>query len=348
MKLSTLIAIFLTPFISYTQDCSKMIVTSKSVSANCFDGDGKILLTKVDGGTGPYKYEWSNGYNAQNLQAKAGKYTVKVTDIKGCVKTVTDSILQPLKLRLTTTFTPIVCPGGLSHMENFIGGGTFPYTFYYFDRNNKPFISNTGNVGEGAYRVRVVDSRGCTMETVGFHYVIDTLTPMTIDETVVKPNNKNASNGSISISVNYGIPPYSYSWSNGAKTQNLKTIKAGTYLVNVTDKNGCVQSKSILVDYLKPNQSILDKQDTVVPKLGQNYPNPFKYSTVIEYVVPKHSKSYIDIKYSTYANFNLKYELDPEENKIEIEKEHLPAGIYYYRLIVDNKMIDSKKMIIKD
>jgi predicted heme/steroid binding protein len=51
-------------------------------------------------------------------------------------------------------------------------------------------------------------------------------------------NCKGASNGMVDLTVTGGIPDYSYKWTNGAITQDLKNVKAGTYRVVVTDNRG--------------------------------------------------------------------------------------------------------------
>lgn len=48
----------------------------------------------------------------------------------------------------------------------------------------------------------------------------------------------NSNTGSIDITPNGGTPPYTYSWSNGASTQDLNNIPAGTYTCTVTASNG--------------------------------------------------------------------------------------------------------------
>ncbi|MFM7727247.1 MAG: SprB repeat-containing protein, partial [Flavobacteriales bacterium] len=46
-------------------------------------------------------------------------------------------------------------------------------------------------------------------------------------------------NGSATVDVTGGLPPYTYSWSNGAGTQTISSLCVGTYTVTVTDANGC-------------------------------------------------------------------------------------------------------------
>ena len=46
----------------------------------------------------------------------------------------------------------------------------------------------------------------------------------------------------IDIDVAGGVPPYIYSWSNGAITQDLKNVISGRYSVLITDANNCTDS----------------------------------------------------------------------------------------------------------
>jgi hypothetical protein len=69
-----------------------------------------------------------------------------------------------------------------------------------------------------------------------------TYCPPTVVNVVINNVNNvrcyNTSTGSIDISASGGTPPYTYSWSNGATTQDLNNIPAGTYTCTVTSSNG--------------------------------------------------------------------------------------------------------------
>jgi gliding motility-associated-like protein len=54
--------------------------------------------------------------------------------------------------------------------------------------------------------------------------------------------------GVIDISISGGTPPYTYSWSNSATTEDLIDIVGGTYTVTVTDANGCTISDDFTVN----------------------------------------------------------------------------------------------------
>lgn len=133
-----------------------------------------------------------------------------------------------------------------------VNGGTAPFTYLW----NDPLAQNTSTatgLEAGVYEVTVVDSNQCTITQTVTVGQPDTLTISTFGP--IEPDCFGASNGEISSQAFGGTEPYSYLWNDpAAQTTDVATgLDAGTYVVEVTDANGC--------------------QDTAIWTLGQ--PSPF-------------------------------------------------------------------------
>lgn len=59
-------------------------------------------------------------------------------------------------------------------------------------------------------------------------------------------------NGSLTLQVANGTPPYQYAWNTGAATSMLNNLLEGTYIVTVTDANGCGSTESST--FIEPKQ----------------------------------------------------------------------------------------------
>ncbi len=60
--------------------------------------------------------------------------------------------------------------------------------------------------------------------------------------------------GSIDLSVSGGCAPYTYSWSNGASTEDINHLSAGTYTVTVTGNSGTTATASVTLT--EPNNAL--------------------------------------------------------------------------------------------
>ena len=88
----------------------------------------------------------------------------------------------------------------------------------------------------------ITDNVGCTGTFTEF---VDTqLDALDITGDIVSPVCTTAT-GSITIVVNGGTTPYSYSWSTGATTADLSSLFAGNYDLTVFDANGCVATDTL-------------------------------------------------------------------------------------------------------
>lgn len=98
-------------------------------------------------------------------------------------------------------------------------------------------------------------------------------TALSINANIVQPNLNNG--GSIEIIVSGGTPPYSYQWSNGAKTKNIQNLAGGIHTLIVSDAQRCQIQQSFVLDSV-PNA--LNEKD----KLFKFFPNPIETHLYIE------------------------------------------------------------------
>jgi len=114
-------------------------------------------------------------------------------------------------------------------------GGIPPYSYLWSDPGAQTTSSAAG-LGVGWYYVSISDYLGYTLfdsvEIINANAPILNLSTFDI-------NCYGDSNGAIDLSLSGGVSPYIFNWSNGNTSEDLSTITAGTYIVTVTDNNGC-------------------------------------------------------------------------------------------------------------
>ncbi len=127
----------LTDTVIVTVPQSTMVVTIPEDSVYC-PGDDLVLLVNVNGGTGPYTYNWSNGSNADTTLVNpmaTSNYSVSVTDVCGRIDNDIVTVSVPLygPIELDTLPTTVVCVGDpVYYTATATGGeGTFGYNWYY-------------------------------------------------------------------------------------------------------------------------------------------------------------------------------------------------------------------------
>ena len=121
-----------------------------------------------------------------------------------------------------------------------VTGGTGVYTY---DWSNGATTEDLSDIGAGTYTVTATDENGCSVEIT---VEITETEPIELSETHSDYSGFGVScfgyeDGSIDLTVTGGTGVYTYDWSNGATTEDLSNIGAGTYTVTATDENGCLK-----------------------------------------------------------------------------------------------------------
>jgi len=83
-------------------------------------------------------------------------------------------------------------------------------------------------------------------------------------------------------------------------------------------------------------------------KLHQNYPNPFNPNTIINYQLSMVSN--VNLKVYNVLGNEVRTVVNKKQNagsyEVEFDGEGLPSGIYFYSLLIDGNIIDTKRMIL--
>ena len=213
---------------------------SSFIRPSCTQANGSIDITPV-GGTAPYTYLWSTGATTQDLQnVKAGSYLVTITDAGGCLTRKIYTLEENNTLFLQYSVTPITCTvDNAGAIDVTVHGGTGPYSFKWQDG---PTTEDRSGLTVGTYSVTVTDFIGCTAQaTIGVNKK-----PLQLSTVIHQPT-CSQDLGSISVTPTDGIPPYTYSWSNGETGNAIDGLSNGNYVVTVTDATGCSETQSFFI-----------------------------------------------------------------------------------------------------
>ena len=220
-----------------TIDQPDALTATVSASTIACNGETTNATVAVNGGTTPYTYLWSDNADRNSNMATgitAGTYGVTVTDANGCTVASSVTIDDPALLTVSLSADDILCNGRTTTVTATPNGGASPYSYAW--QGNSSTSSNLSGVGAGDYNVTVTDNNGCTATASTTVSQPDQLTA-SIDKTDVLCNGE--SNGTATVTVDGGTPPYQYNWSNGGSDTEITGLTIGTYSVTVSDSNGC-------------------------------------------------------------------------------------------------------------
>jgi hypothetical protein len=236
-----------------------------STAPTCLQSNGVINMT-VTGGTEPFYYSASTGdvlvsysrtFTISNLSA--GQYNFQVTDAGLCNMFAGTTLETPGGISsVSVQGQNSTCSSSNGSITVNVVGGNVPYTYTLVSPTGSQLnISNSqttqifGNLVGGTYSVGVSDNSGCSylQETT-----LVTQNKFTIS-TQVSGTTCNQNNGVVTIFTSNGatLPlDYSVDGIQNVIDTNLSAVTfnnltSGTHVVTVTDADGCVQTKNILV-----------------------------------------------------------------------------------------------------
>lgn len=254
----------------------------------CDDISKGNLVANVTGGTEPYDYHWNTGATTAmlgNLEAKI--YTAQITDNHGCSSNEDNIDMTKLKnYRIEVTKSNVTCfyknlstpekdstsKDGTARVQ--IISGFSPYKIFW---SNGETTKEITNLQRGSYNVRVEDSRGCERKQ---EITIDTIPSLRVSSLITTPSACKIPTGTATIKINKktGASPYRYYWYKGSEVISTKTsakaLSAGTYKVEVIDRNNCPLDTSITTVVIENEANLklaISSEDTIIRCINGKY-----------------------------------------------------------------------------
>lgn len=151
--------------------------------------------------------------------------------------------------------TDVLCHGQSTGSATVvIQHGEPPYTYEWsngFSETTNATTSTADSLSAGIYSITITDSFGCSItDSVE---VFNAYPPLSVDITQVDITCVGGSDGSITLNVSGGLPPFTYSWNPGVSNNHAAGgLVAGSYSITITDANNCDTSITLILTELYP------------------------------------------------------------------------------------------------
>ena len=234
----------------------------------CYGDANGSITASLGNGAAPYTFDWGNGPILQNTldDLPTGTYFLTVTDDNLCQGLFEIFVPQPDSLDIWLEGYDISCYDGsdgeiTAHITG--GVGNYVYTWNVIGEID----SLIDELVAGFYSVSVVDGNSC--------FIDDTITlnqPPVLEISgfdVVDASCFGFSDGSLSVNVAGGTPPFTYNIEIDTIFQTSNSfsgLSAGTYIVTIRDNLDCEFSEFVTVN--QPWEFIIDAGEDRTIDLG--------------------------------------------------------------------------------
>ena len=204
-------------------------VTANTSSASVCTG-GSVTLT----GGGAATYVWDNNVTdaISFVPIATTTYMVIGTDLNSCMNTAMITVtVNPLPVVTATSSAASVCTGGSVTLT---GGGAATYVW---DNNVIDAVSFVPTATT-TYMVTGTDANGC-VNTATTTVTLNGLLTVSLGPDIIQ-----CGGTALLDAGNIGSV---YLWNNASTTQTITVSTSGTYIVDVTDVNGCMGSDTAVV-----------------------------------------------------------------------------------------------------
>jgi gliding motility-associated-like protein len=245
-----------------TPDAITIGTTQTNIACNG-DETGTATATPA-GGSGGFQYLWCNSQtSATATNLPVGICQVIVTDMNGCVSTVSVDITQATAMVVSIVPTNVSCNNTATGSATAsTTGGTGPYTYVWTPSGQ------TGptaiNLVANTYTVVSTDSEGCTAEQTVVISEPSAVTATTQQADLLCDGD---SNGTATVNPAGGVGNFTFLWCNSNTTAMATGLPSGPCSVTVTDGNGCSIIETVTI--IEPNPLSVSVTGTDITCFGE-------------------------------------------------------------------------------
>jgi hypothetical protein len=230
-------------------------------NSTCSTSNGSINVF-LQGGSPPYTYVLSSTTSSVSATTNStqyifnglqnGEYNLTITDGGPCPYSTNLTVDSENLFDVTYSATTSTCgqPNGtLTIMTT--PGGTLPYIYTLSDGQSITTSSldvTFSSLLGGGYTYSITDAGGCTI-TGGAVVPEESVLEFSLFPTSC---GLSGSGGTITALITSGQPPFTYNWSSNVDSNPQEVyvtgLTGGTYSLTITDDNGCVKTRSTLIE----------------------------------------------------------------------------------------------------
>ena len=178
-------------------------------------------------------YLWSTGATTSTIQISTfGTYSLNVTNASGCSASTSFQVIQGTSPIVNLGQNQTICKSN----PILLNAGNTGATYLWSTGATTQSIS----VGAaGIYVVKVTSSSGC--------FAYDTVVINNFDAPQVNLGADKQECAGVNVLLDAGNPGATYLWSTSATTQSISVTTPGTFIVSVTNANGCIANDTIII-----------------------------------------------------------------------------------------------------
>jgi uncharacterized protein (DUF2141 family) len=233
------------------------VVSIDTTNSTCNNNSGSVDI-QLGGGSGFYTVSLTDSFGNTQTNSSVGSstsfttlasgtYTLQITNGGPCVYTQSITINNTIVYTLSTSTTGTTCNNEDGSVTLTISsGGTPPYLYQIGTQSDtSSSLSYTFyNLAAGNYTATVTDSNFCQQTS---QFTITSSNNVNFNLSALSPTV--GPTGQIDTFITSGEPPFSWTWSSnvpsGQTGLTITGLSAGTYVLTVTDDNGCTQTRSL-------------------------------------------------------------------------------------------------------